>query len=98
VTQVYQHGIESGVEIAQQKPSLIMIDSQTSRVDIPALTKAIESKLEYKPHVIVFDEFSDHRLSADHDSKVFKLAKPLDNYALAMVLDSIIETEQEAYA
>jgi len=52
VTQVYQHGIESGVEIAQQKPSLIMIDSQTSRVDIPALTKAIESKLEYKPHVM----------------------------------------------
>jgi two-component system response regulator VicR len=98
VTQVYQHGIESGVEISQYKPSLIMIDSQTSRVDIPALTKVIESKLEYKPHIIIFDEFSDHRLSTEQDAKVFKLAKPLDNYALAMVLDSIIETEQETYA
>ncbi|MFQ3206681.1 MAG: two-component system response regulator VicR [Glaciecola sp.] len=98
VTQVYQHGIESGVEIAQHKPSLIMIDSQTSRVDIPALTNVIESKLDYKPHIIIFDEFTDHRLSAEHNAKVFKLAKPLDNYALAMVLDSIIETVQETYA
>ena len=75
-----------------------MIDSQTSRVDIPALTAVIESKLEYKPHIIIFDEFTDNRLSAEHDAKVFKLAKPLDNYALAMVLDSIVETEQETYA
>ncbi|MDT0582074.1 MULTISPECIES: helix-turn-helix domain-containing protein [Alteromonadaceae] len=98
VTQVYQYGIESGVEIAQHKPSLIMIDSQTSRVDITALTEVIEEKLEYKPHIIVFDEFTDNRIATQNDAKVFKIAKPIDNYALAMVLDSIVETEQEAFA
>jgi two-component system response regulator VicR len=98
ITQIYQHGIESGVEIAQHKPSLIMIDCQTSRVDVTTLTALIEEKLDYKPHIIIFDEFTDNRLSTEQDAKVFKLAKPIDNYALAMVLDSIVETEQETYA
>lgn len=98
ITHVNQFGLDAGVEVATQKPVLIMVDAQTCKVSAFSLLELIKDTLEYSPYLIIFDEGNENSLSADNDAGAFHMAKPMDNYALSMVLDSIGDHESEAVA
>jgi len=98
VTEVYQFGMDAGIEVASSKPAVIVIDNQTARVSAFSLMDVIKNRLDYMPYVIIFDENSHNGVATERGSRIYHMAKPIDNYALAMVLESIIDTEKEAVA
>ncbi|GBL03552.1 helix-turn-helix domain-containing protein [Glaciecola sp. KUL10] len=98
VTHVYGFGIDAGIELSMQKPAVIIVDNQTSKVSAFSLMETIKRTLDYVPYLIIFDEYSDNALKAEHGSKIYHMAKPIDNYAFSMVLDVIVDNEKDAVA
>lgn len=97
-THLFAHGLTAGIEMAIQKPALIIVDADTSNLNALELGTTVSQGLKYQPYIIVFDDNADSKVSAHKNTKLFTLAKPVDNYAFAMVLDSIVDAEQEAIA
>ena len=98
ITHVHGFGLDAGIELSMQKPAVVIVDNQTAKVSAFSLMETIKRTLDYMPYLIIFDENSDNALKTEHGSRIYHMAKPIDNYAFSMVLDAIIDNEKEAVA
>lgn len=98
ITKVHSFGLDAGIELSMQKPALVIVDNQTAKVSAFSLVETIKRTLDYMPYLIIFDENSDNALKAEHGSRIYHMAKPIDYYAFSMVLDAIIDNEKDAVA
>ncbi|MBT1451820.1 helix-turn-helix domain-containing protein [Glaciecola sp. XM2] len=86
-TSCFSSGIEAGFEIASKRPSLIILDTESTSARPQAVFSQLKKVSEYEPNIIVFCEKGSNLASLQDSMQV--LHKPLELHEFSQIIDEM---------